>query len=61
LIETGEINQLGQNQRSAFLFYEYASKNGLPVAQNNLGISYQNGDGVLKNIDAAANWFYKAL
>ena len=33
----------------------------MPVAQNNLGISYQNGDGVTKNIDEAANWFYCAL
>jgi hypothetical protein len=41
-------------------WYRLAAEQGYALAQNNLGVMYQNGDGVIMNRDRAAILFRQA-
>jgi len=40
--------------------YRLAAEYGLPEAQNNLGVMYKDGQGVLRDYAEAAKWFLRA-
>jgi TPR repeat protein len=45
------------NLIKAIYWYQEAAKNGHPVAQNNLGVLYNDGRGVERNFSEAVKWF----
>ena len=44
----------------AYEDYKAKAEKGDPVAQNNLGLCYHNGDGVVKDLMQAVSWWRKA-
>ncbi|GBC07561.1 hypothetical protein RclHR1_07530010 [Rhizophagus clarus] len=48
------------NYEKAFDLYQKAA-NFIPMAQYGLGEMYENGDGIVKNIDQAINWYTKSF
>ena len=48
------------NYKKAFEWYKKAAKQGFAKAQYNLGIMYQNGQGVDVNYKKAFEWYEKA-
>ena len=61
LISKGRINDISKNYKSAYQFYKKAADNTIPIAQHNIGLYYEKGQGIMKSFDDAAEWFYKAL
>ena len=49
-----------QEYAKAFVWYMRAGKRGHPVAQNNLGVLYQDGAGTKKNYKQAKKWYFKS-
>jgi hypothetical protein len=47
-------------QQEALKWYKRAAERELPDAENELGVRYQDGDGVEQNYVQAAYWFRKA-
>lgn len=60
------ITQLGRNAYNsedydtAFKWWIKAAENGYAVAQNNIGVCYENGLGVSQNLNEAIKWYRKA-
>ena len=52
--------EIAGNNEKAIKYYAIASKNGHPIAQNNLGYFYENGIGVDKDITKAFNFYTSA-
>ena len=52
---------LQKNLAKAFDYYVRAAKFGNAIAQNNLGMCYEKGDGVSKDYLKAIEWYGKAL
>ena len=50
-----------KDHAQAFDFYRRAAKFNNPVAQYNVGMCYQRGDGVAKDCNEALKWYRKAL
>ena len=48
------------DKQEAIKWYRRAAKGDLPDAENELGVRYQDGDGVEQNYVQAAHWFRKA-
>ena len=48
------------DQQEALKWYKRAAERELPDAENELGVRYQDGDGVEQNYVQAAYWFHKA-
>ena len=46
-----------KNLEEAVKWYRLAADQGYEVAQNNLGVSYEYGDGVEKNLEEAVKWY----
>ncbi len=46
--------------KTAFEHFKIAAEQGDPIAQQNLGVMYNNGYGVRKNPELAAEWFERA-
>ncbi len=44
----------------ALYWYQKAAKNGLDMAQYNLALLYENGEGTEKNLKKAFYWYQKA-
>jgi TPR repeat protein len=44
----------------AVKWFRKAAEQNLPIAQNNLGLCYQNGQGVTKDYPEAVKWYRKA-
>jgi len=61
LISKGRINDISKNYKSAYQFYKKAADNTIPIAQHNIGLYYEKGQGIVKSFDDAAEWFHKAL
>ena len=49
-----------KNEKEAFKWYKKAAEQGDAWAQNNLGVCYENGQGVTKDKKEAAKWYRKA-
>ena len=49
-----------QNSEQAAKWYQLSAEQGYADAQNNLGVMYENGEGVPKNYDEAMKWYRKA-
>jgi len=57
----GDINsQMIKNYKKAAYWYSKAAKQGNANGQCNLGVCYENGDGVPQDIDKAIHWYTKA-
>ncbi|MGI9439961.1 MAG: tetratricopeptide repeat protein [Parvibaculales bacterium] len=52
-------NEAG-NYKEAVKWYRQAAERGDAGAQNNLGVMYNNGEGVIKNDKTAVKWFRQA-
>lgn len=66
LYNLGYYHYTGQNgypfnYEKAYDYFMQAATVGSSAAMNYLGVMYQNGKGVSKNMQAAADWFYKAI
>lgn len=48
------------NPKKAVKWYTKAAEQGLPRAQCNLGVCYENGNGVEKNLEEAVKLYTKA-
>lgn len=46
-----------ENDETAVKWYTLAAQQGLAEAQANLGVMYQHGNGIPKDIDRAYMWF----
>jgi TPR repeat protein len=49
-----------QDFRAAAKWYEHAAVEGHPLAQNNLGMLYYHGLGVVRNLEVSIFWFGRA-
>ena len=54
-----ELSEVG-NYAEAVKWYRIAAEQGDADAQFNLGLLYNNGDGVTQNYTEAAKWYHKA-
>lgn len=48
------------NYKEAFKLFQIAANTGFPSAQHNLGVAYQNGEGVKPNLTEAVKWYEAA-
>ena len=48
------------NKEKAFELYQKAANLGNDVAQYNLALVYENGDGIVQDIDQAIYWYRKS-
>jgi len=46
LIASGEFNHMSHNYAVAYQFYKKAAKMGCPIAQGNVGLYLQKGQGI---------------
>ena len=49
-----------QNKRKGFELFKQAADLDLPVAMNNIGGCYHNGNGVSKDLKKALYWYQRA-
>ncbi|CAB5191150.1 unnamed protein product [Rhizophagus irregularis] len=55
------VDLLTKKKKGAFTLYEKAAGLGnIITAQNNLAFMYENGEGIVKNIDQAIYWYKKS-
>ena len=45
------------NHKEAFIWLRLSAEKNSPSAQNNVGVAYANGNGVVKNICEGIKWF----
>lgn len=50
-----------QSDVQALWWFEQAAELGHPEAQINMGLAYQNGEGVERDLEKAAYWYGKAV
>ncbi len=50
----------GINKKKAFELYQKAANLEHSMAQYNLAYMYENGDGIMKDIDKALYWYNKS-
>lgn len=60
LLRQGVVADKAGDYAVAVGFYRQAAMQGLPEAQNNLGVMYKDGQGVAQDYAEAARWFAKA-
>ena len=48
------------DHHEAFRWYSEAARQGHPAAQNNLGVSYRDGNGVKQDYAEAVRWFQRS-
>ncbi len=48
------------NEVKAFYFYKQAARKGNNMAQNSLGVLYENGKGIGNSLETAIYWYHQA-
>ena len=52
----GDMHHLDENDKKAVHWYRKAAEQGYAEAQFNLGLAYDNGEGVEQNFEEAVAW-----
>lgn len=54
------LNERGENARLAAIYYSRAARHGSSIAQNALGVCFETGHGVPRDVTQAAAWYARS-